>query len=77
MVLKIYVDAPVLISCIKVEDMMPDGDGAQASLNSGGIGSNWVFIDVQGRYGKGFHFHINLFGVPDYKSLLEQYRSKA
>lgn len=56
--------------------MMPDGDGAQASLNSGGIGSNWVFIDVQGRYGKGFHFHINLFGVPDYKRLLEQYRSK-
>lgn len=60
--LEIYIDAPVRISCILIVDQVTDGTGGVPSLNSGGIGFNWVKIDVQAKYGKGFHFKIHVFG---------------
>ncbi|XP_037028288.1 uncharacterized protein LOC119068703 [Bradysia coprophila] len=57
--LEIYVNSPITIACVKVEDQI--GAGAIPSFNSGGPGHNWIFIDVKCRYGKGFHFKIHIF----------------
>uniref|UniRef100_A0A1B0GJZ7 Secreted protein n=1 Tax=Lutzomyia longipalpis TaxID=7200 RepID=A0A1B0GJZ7_LUTLO len=62
--LEIYIDPPVPIKCIIAEDQMEDGTGGIMTLNSGGMNHNWVFLDVQGQYGQGFHFKITIFGFP-------------
>lgn len=68
--LEIYIDSPLRISCILIVDQVTDGTGGVPKLNSGGIGFNWVKIDVQAKYGKGFHFKIHVFGneTEDYKN---------
>lgn len=68
--LEIYIDAPLRISCILIIDQVTDGTGGIPTLNSGGIGFNWVKVDVQALYGKGFHFKIHVFGkeTEDYKN---------
>lgn len=43
---------------------MDDGTGGVMTLNSGGMNHNWVFLDVQGQYGQGFHFKIHIYGFP-------------
>lgn len=60
--LEIYINSPLRMSCILVIDQVTDGTGGVPTLNSGGIGFNWVKIDVQAKYGKGFHFKIHIFG---------------
>ncbi|XP_059619818.1 uncharacterized protein LOC132263840 [Phlebotomus argentipes] len=60
--LEIYIDPPVPIKCIIAEDQMADGTGGVMTLNSGGMNHNWVFLDVQGQYGQGFHFKISIYG---------------
>lgn len=62
-----YIDttAPIKITCVHIVDQIKDGTGGKPSLNSGGVGFNWVKIDVQGQYEKGFHFRTYVFGLPD------------
>lgn len=62
---QIYVNSPVVITCVKVEDQIIDGTGAIPTYHSGGPGYNWIFINVKCKYGKGFHFHIHVFGAPN------------
>jgi len=63
--LEIYIGAPIAITCVKVEDQISNGTGGIPSYHSGGVGFNWVFINVKCKYGKGFHFKIHIFGVPN------------
>lgn len=60
--IEIYIDAPVAISCVKVQNQVDDETAATPALNSGGLGQNWVFIDVSCKYNEGFHFLIEIFG---------------
>lgn len=62
---QIYIDAPIRITCIRIEDQVTDGTGARPWVHSGGLGESWVFVGVQAQYGKGFNFNIHIFGVPD------------
>lgn len=41
---------------------MTNGTGAIPTLNSGGVDEKFVKIDVQGKYGYGFHFKITVKG---------------
>ncbi|KAJ6632686.1 hypothetical protein Bhyg_16624, partial [Pseudolycoriella hygida] len=59
--LEIYINSPIVITCVKVEDQITDGTGAIPSYHSGGPGFNWIFIDVKCQYEKGFHFKIHIF----------------
>ncbi|XP_058443202.1 uncharacterized protein LOC131425380 [Malaya genurostris] len=59
--LEIYIDAPVNITCVKAIDQIQDGTGGSPAYNS--MGTNWAKIDVAGQYGKGFHFHIYVYGI--------------
>ncbi|GAB0088720.1 uncharacterized protein DMENIID0001_031840 [Sergentomyia squamirostris] len=60
--LEINIDPPLPIKCIIAEDQMENGTGGVMTLNSGGMNHNWVFLDVQGQYGQGFHFKIFIYG---------------
>ena len=64
-VVEIHIDSPYYITCVKVFDQIADGNGAQPSLNSGGTGHKFVFINVEGQYGYGIHFKIIVRGKLD------------
>ncbi|XP_053681873.1 uncharacterized protein LOC128732614 [Sabethes cyaneus] len=68
--LEIYIDAPVNITCVRAIDQIRDGSGGVPTYNS--MGSNWAKIDVAGQYGKGFHFHIYVYGVKNKKTTAEK-----
>ncbi|XP_055586632.1 uncharacterized protein LOC129739234 [Uranotaenia lowii] len=59
--LEIYIDSPVNISCVRAIDQIQDGSGGIPTFNS--MGTNWAKIDVAGQYGRGFHFHIYVYGI--------------
>lgn len=58
------IEGPVNITCVKVFDEIPEGQGGYPSYQEGGVGFNYVIIGVATNYGKGFHFFIQIFGVP-------------
>ncbi|XP_058824924.1 uncharacterized protein LOC131685305 [Topomyia yanbarensis] len=68
--LEIYIDAPVNITCVRAVDQIQDGTGGIPAYNS--MGTNWAKIDVAGQYGKGFHFHIYVYGIRSKKINLEK-----
>lgn len=41
---------------------MPSGDGAYPSYKSGGVDHNFVTFEVTTVYGKGFKFHVEIYG---------------
>lgn len=69
---QIYIDAPIRITCIRIEDQIADGTGAIPSIRSGGLGESWVFVGVEAKYGQGFNFNIHIFGVPDERQINQQ-----
>jgi Transcription activator MBF2 len=66
-VFEIQINSDHHITCVKVLDQIPEGDGATPSLSPGGFGEKFVFIDVQGQYGHGIHFKIIVRGFEDKK----------
>lgn len=59
---QIGVDGPIYITCVKILDNMPPGEGAYPSFSDGGVGKNYVSFDVTTVLGKGFKFHVEIFG---------------
>jgi Transcription activator MBF2 len=70
--LQFYIDGAVLITCVKAVDQVKDGSG-MIGLNSGGVGHNWVFLEVAGKYGRGFHWYITIYGF-DRKNIFSKHR---
>lgn len=58
------------ITCVRAIDQIRDGSGGFPAYNS--MGSNWAKIDVAGQYGKGFHFHIYVYGIRIKKTAAEK-----
>jgi Transcription activator MBF2 len=45
-----------------VLDQLKPGTGAVPTYNSGGVGENYVKINVAGKYGHGIHFKVIIWG---------------
>jgi Transcription activator MBF2 len=45
-----------------VLDQLKPGTGAVPTYNSGGVGENFVKINVAGKYGHGIHFKVIIWG---------------
>lgn len=56
------VEALVYITCVKIFDEVPDGEGGYPKHVSGGVDHNYVEFNVTTQYGKGFHFFVQIFG---------------
>ncbi|KAF5273371.1 hypothetical protein FQR65_LT04663 [Abscondita terminalis] len=54
--------SPVYITCVKVFDQVPDGEGAYPTFVEGGVGYNYVVFNVTAAYGKGFDFYVQING---------------
>lgn len=61
-IFQIDVHGPINITCVKILDQMPSGDGAYPSYKSGGVGYNFVTFEVTTVYEKGFKFHVEIYG---------------
>lgn len=61
-------DGPVYITCAKILDQMPSGEGAYPVYKAGGVGHNFVSFDVTSVYGKGFKFHVEIYGYEQSKN---------
>lgn len=55
-------DGPFRITCVKVIDQMAPGVGAYPYYRSGGVGEKFVSFDVISANGKGFRFHVKIYG---------------
>lgn len=51
----------VEITCVKIYDEDPDAS-AYPIYAAGGVGHNYIEINVMATYGKGFRFHVQIFG---------------
>lgn len=55
-------EGPVYITCVKVLDQIPDGEGGYPSFVGGGVGFNYVVFNVTTEYGRGFNFYVEVGG---------------
>ncbi|XP_044765276.1 uncharacterized protein LOC123321628 [Coccinella septempunctata] len=60
--IRINVDGPVNITCVSVLDEMEE-ENAYPIYSGGGVGQNYVAFNVKTRYGQGFHFFVQIFGI--------------
>nr|XP_022915403.1 uncharacterized protein LOC111425539 [Onthophagus taurus] len=60
----ITIDGLVYITCVKVWDQVPDGEGGYPYYTDGGVGKNFIRFNVTTGYGKGFDFYVEIFGRP-------------
>lgn len=51
----------VQITCVKIYDEDPDAS-AYPVYAAGGVGHNYIEINVMTTLGKGFRFHVQIFG---------------
>lgn len=56
-------EGPVNITCVKIYDEIPNGEGGYPSFQGGGVGYNYIEFNVMTEYGKGFHFFVQIYGV--------------
>ncbi|KAK4872198.1 hypothetical protein RN001_016322 [Aquatica leii] len=60
--IRMNVEGPVYITCVKVLDQVSDGEGAYPTFVEGGVGYNYVVFNVTAAYGKGFDFYVQING---------------
>lgn len=58
-----------------MENKLPSHPNEFAMVRSGGLGYNWVFIDVQGSYNKDISYAFHIYGIPDMKKLAAERKS--
>jgi hypothetical protein len=53
-----------IITCVHALDQWGDGTGGFAKIVGGGMGYNYVDVKIISRFGRGFHFVIEVYGKP-------------
>ncbi|XP_012287061.1 uncharacterized protein LOC105703324 [Orussus abietinus] len=61
-----YGPAPIVISCIDIESMLPE-DNMTAWLTRGGVGKNFVTLKFGSRYDRGLHYRVSVYGSKAFK----------
>jgi len=51
-----------LISCVQAIDQSKNGAGGTASFTKGGIGYNYVEVQITSKFSRGFLFRIDVYG---------------
>lgn len=62
--IKISVQGPVYITCVKVLDQTPEGElsGAYPSYIAGGVAYNYIILGFKTAYGYGARFYVEVYG---------------
>lgn len=64
--IKINVEGPVFITCVKVLDQVQEGQlsGAYPSYIAGGVGYNYIVLGFKTAYGYSANFYVEVHGYP-------------